>query len=204
MRKPRAFDAGIYHVAAHGSDDRHLFLADDERAAFLDGLGRIVARFELGLVEYTLLGNHYHAVLRIPDARLSKALQQLHTWYSRLHNKLHRRGAHLFKAHAFSRAIASDADLLGVSRYLAWNAVEAGLAPNPLAWPWASTRAAAGLAPPSLELDLEPLRAALGGRPDWRRRYRDFVSRAEPPRYPPATTSLTEPWSPESLVIQSR
>ena len=182
-RRPRGFAAGIYHVAAHGSDDRHLFLADDERGAFLDGLGAIVERFELGLVEYTLLGNHYHAVLRIPDARLSKALQQLHTWYSRLHNKLHRRSAHLFKAHCFSREVESDEDLLGVCRYLAWNAVEAGLATEPFAWPWASARAAAGLEPPRLALELGPIAAALGGGENWRSRYRAFIARA------PATTS---------------
>jgi len=164
-RPPRAFAAGIYHFAAHGSDDRHLFLADDERSAFLEGLGQVVERFELGLVEYTLLGNHYHTILRIPDARVSKALQQLHTWYSRLHNKLHDRSAHLFRAHCFSREIESDEDLLGVCRYLAWNAVEAGFAPNPFVWPWSSTRAAAGFEPPRLELDLGPLRAALGGDP---------------------------------------
>jgi hypothetical protein len=32
------------------------------------------------------MGNHYHTLLRIPDARVSRALQHLHTWYSRLHN----------------------------------------------------------------------------------------------------------------------
>jgi putative transposase len=175
-RPPRAFAAGIYHFAAHGSDDRHLFLGDDERSAFLDGLDRITQRFELGLVDYTLLGNHYHTILRIPDARVSKALQQLHTWYSRLHNKLHGRSSHLFRAHCFSREIESDEDLLGVARYLAWNAVEAGLAPNPFVWPWSSTRAAAGFEPPRIGLDFEPLRSALGGGSDWRRRYRAFIA----------------------------
>jgi putative transposase len=180
-RPPRAFAAGIYHFAAHGSDERHLFLTDHERRAFLDRLGEVVDRFELGLVEYTLLGNHYHTLLRIPEARVSKALQQLHTRYSRLHNKLHERNAHLFKAHCFSREIESDEDLLTTSRYLAWNAVEAGLARDPLAWPWASSRTVAGLVPARLGLDLEQLRAALGGGRDWRRRYREHVAKADSP-----------------------
>lgn len=85
-RKPRAFFDGIYHVSSHGSDDRHLFLSDAERSVFLDGLSRTFERFELGVVAYTLMGNHYHTLLRIPDARVSRALQHLHTWYSRLHN----------------------------------------------------------------------------------------------------------------------
>jgi REP-associated tyrosine transposase len=87
-RALRAFQAGIYHVGSHGSDERYLFLSDGEREVFLNGLGRVLESFQLGLVSYTLMGNHYHLLLRIPDARVSKAMQRLHTWYSRLHNKL--------------------------------------------------------------------------------------------------------------------
>lgn len=55
-------------------------------------------------------------------------MQLLHTWYARLHNKLHGRSAHLFRAHFFVREIESDEDLLSTCRYLAWNPVAAGLA----------------------------------------------------------------------------
>jgi putative transposase len=174
-RAPRAFVAGIYHLGSHGSDDRCLFLSDGEREVFLEGLGQVLERFELGLVSYTLMGNHYHLLLRIPDARVSKALQQLHTWYSRLHNKLNRRSAHLFRAHFFAREIESDDDLLWTARYVAWNPVAAGLAPGPFAWRWSSAAATAGLATPALALELEPLRAAFGGIGAWRRPYRAFI-----------------------------
>jgi putative transposase len=177
-RPPRAFVAGIYHVGSHGSDERFLFLTDGERHVFLKGLASVVERFELGLVAYTLLGNHYHLLLRIPDARLSKAMQELHTWYSRLHNKLNGRTAHLFRTHFFAREIESDEDLVWTAHYLAWNAVLAGLAPSPFAWPWSSAAATAGLAPPAVPLELTPLRDALGARPDWRRRYRDLIEPA--------------------------
>jgi len=175
-RKPRAFRDGIFHIAAHGSDDRRLFADDRERNLFLDGLERIVDRFELGLVAYTLMTNHYHSVVAIPDARVSRALQQLHTWWSRLHNKLNDRSAHLFRAHPFAREIESDADLIGTCLYLAANPVEAGLVEDPLAWPWSSAAATAGLAAPRISLDLEPLRRAFGGNPMWRRRYGELLT----------------------------
>jgi putative transposase len=178
-RAPRAFQAGIYHVGSHGSDERYLFLSDGERAVFLEGLGRVLGRFELGLVSYTLMGTHYHLLLRIPDARVSKAMQRLHTWYSRLHNTLNGRSAHLFLAHFFAREIESDEDLLWTARYVAWNPVAAGLVSDPFAWPWSSAAATAGLAKPALPLDLAPLRAAVGEAPDWRQRYRRFIEQAE-------------------------
>jgi REP element-mobilizing transposase RayT len=49
-------------------------LRDDGREDLLDRLALGCERFELGLLSYVLMGNHYHGLLRIPDARLSKGL----------------------------------------------------------------------------------------------------------------------------------
>ena len=175
-RPPRAFVPGIYHLASHASDDRHLFSDDAECTLFLDALSRSFDRFEVGVVAYTLMGTHYHAIARVPDARVSRALQQVHTWYSRLHNKLNGRSAHLFRAHSFAREIESDADLLATCRYLAWNPVEAALTLEPFDWRWSSVAATAGLTKSPVRLDVEPVRHALGGGAGWRRRYRDHVA----------------------------
>ena len=174
-RAPRAFFEGIYHLASHASDRRYLFASDAERETFLVRLALIFERFELRLVAYTLMGNHYHLVLVTPDARVSKALQQLHTWYSRWHNFGCGRAAHLFRAHFLAREITSDAELLSVCRYLAYNPVVAGLASDPFAWRWSSAAASAGLQQPPLPLDASPLRAALGDSSDWPDRYRAFI-----------------------------
>jgi REP element-mobilizing transposase RayT len=74
------FFEGLYHLAPHARDTRFLFLDDDERSSFLDQLSRTFRRFEIGLVAYTLMATHYHAVVSIPDRRISAALQQLHSW----------------------------------------------------------------------------------------------------------------------------
>jgi putative transposase len=174
-RPPRAFVDGIYHVASHASDTRHLFLSRDDRTTFLDRFALVMERFSLRLVAYALLGNHYHLVLATPDGRVSTALQQLHSWYSRTHNRRHGRSAHLFRAHFFARELRSDADLLGACRYVAHNPVSAGLCPDPFSWPWSSTAASAGLAEAAIPLDPGPLRAAFGDRTDWHRRYREFI-----------------------------
>jgi putative transposase len=174
-RPPRAFAQGIYHFAAHGSDSRHLFLTDEDRKCFLDRLSIVAERFELRLIAYTLLGNHYHLVAWIPDSRISTALQQLHGWYSNRLNRLRGRRAHLFRAHFFAREVESDSDLLGTCAYLAFNPIEAGLAGDPFTWPWSSSAASAGLADALVPLDEGPLRASLGGKADWQRRYRAFM-----------------------------
>ena len=132
-------------------------------------------RFDLRAIAYALIGNHYHLIVATPDGRISSALQQLHTWYSLRHNRRHERTAHLFRAHFFAREVKSDEDLLGTCRYVARNPVEAGLCDDPFLWRWSSAAASAGLAEPEIPLDPGPLRAALGDRGDWQRRYRAFI-----------------------------
>jgi putative transposase len=188
-RRPRLLQHGIYHLTSHGSDERYLFLDDHDRYEFLGLLARICERFELALLSYVLMGNHYHGLLRIPDARLSRALQRLHTEYSRRHNRRRGRSTHLFKAHAFTSEIESDRQLVAACRYLARNPVRAGLVADPLDWPWGSARAHAGLEAPSILLAEDDLSSAFGGGPNWRRRYREQVrAQAEPDdltAYPP-------------------
>ena len=174
-RRRRSFFEGLYHLAPHASDTRFLFPTDGERNAFLGRLAETFCRFEIGLVAYTLMGNHYHAVVSIPDERVSAALQQVHAWYSRRHNKRRDRTAHLFRAHYAAREITSDEDLLTVSRYLAYNPVVAGIAKHPFDWPWSSAAPTAGLARTQVALDDEPIRRAFGGHREWRRRYRAFI-----------------------------
>jgi REP element-mobilizing transposase RayT len=170
-RPPRLLVAGLYHLTAHGSDNRYLFLGSDDRLEFLARIAGTCERFELALLSYVLMGSHYHALLRIPDSRLSEALRRLHTEYSRSFNRRHERKGHLFRAHSGTREIGSDQQLLAAYRYLARNPVEAALVTDPLDWRWSSARAHAGRERPRIPLSEEPLRAALGRRSDWRREY---------------------------------
>ena len=174
-RPPRHFGAGIYHIGSHGSDTRDLFVTDDDRRDFLAQLAFAVWPLGLDLLTYVLLSNHYHALVRTPDERLSKALQLLHGTYSRHHNRVHGRSAHLFRAHCFARLVTTNEDLLTVYRYLALNPVEAGLVRDPLDWPWGSARVHAGLETPAIPLDERTLQGALDDDPQWRRRYRRLI-----------------------------
>jgi REP element-mobilizing transposase RayT len=177
-RRSRNLYQGIYHLAARASDARHLFLADQDREEFLGRLASTWAYFELALLSYVLMGSHYHALVRIPDSRLSRALQQLHTDYSRWHNRRHGRSAHLFRAHAMTKAITSDRQLVAACRYLALNPVEAGLVTDPLAWRWSSARAHTGLEQPRIPLTETDLCAAFGDGENWRERYRNTIETA--------------------------
>ena len=178
MGRPlRNFVAGIYHVTSHASDTRSLFLTAYDRADFLARLSFTFSPLEVRLLDYVLMGNHYHVLVQTPDARLSDALQTLHTGYSRDHNRRNGRSAHLFRAHCAARRVNTDSQLLATYRYIARNPVRANLVADALDWAWGSARAHAGLEPPAVPLDERPLYGAFGGDPNWRRRYRRLIQR---------------------------
>jgi len=114
----------------------------------------------------------------IPDARLSAALQRLHTAHSRDLNRLHGRQAHLFLAHCVARRVTNDDDLLNVIRYVALNPVAAGLVDDPFDWVWSTARVHAGLTATLIPLDESPIRSAFDDNPQWRLRYRRWIEAA--------------------------
>jgi putative transposase len=174
-RLRRQYAHGIYHVAAHGSDDRVLFRDDADRRAFLKHLATTFALLDLRIVSYCLMTNHHHLLVVTPDARIADGLHDLHGGYARIHNRRHGRRAHLFRAHPLARRIEDDDDLKSTDRYIARNPCEAGIVLDPFDWPWSSASAHAALAPSRLLLDEAPLRAAYDNAADWRRRYYDNI-----------------------------
>jgi putative transposase len=180
-RRPRSLEAGIYHVAAHSSDTRRLFVTDDDREEFLALFASACERFEVALVSYVLMSNHYHALVRITHGGFSQALRKTHGGYSRSHNRSHGRSAHLFRAHPYVGEIGSNEQLVTVSRYLARNPVAAGLVRDPLAFLWSSAGAHAGKVEPIVPLAEDDLRGGFGEGQNWRERYRAYVRDEEGP-----------------------
>lgn len=190
-RLPRIFAPdGIYHVASRGSDRRSLFLLDSDREAFLERLARTAESFELTCLAYCLMGNHYHLLVQTPDERLSAALRELHSGYSRHFNHAHRRSAHLFRAHCLAQLVDSDSYLVTACRYIAHNPVRAGLCGEPFDWPWSSYRASAGIDQSPPFLSEARLRHAFGGDKEWRARHREFIESSRPVEAPPGHKEL--------------
>jgi hypothetical protein len=71
--------------------------------------------------------------------------------------------------------IASNEQLVTVSRYLAQNPVGAGLVRDPLDFLWSSAAAHAGQVRPQVGLVEDDLSGAFGEGRDWRERYRAYI-----------------------------
>jgi putative transposase len=137
---------GYFHVGARGNNKRSIFLNDDDRKRFLVLVGKVARKYAWSIYAYCLMGNHYHLVLRLAEAGLSRGMCELNTAYAVGFNARHQRINHLFGRRFWSEHINTEAYLFEAIRYVIQNPVRAGLCGSCEEWPWSSYRATIGLA----------------------------------------------------------
>jgi REP element-mobilizing transposase RayT len=139
---------GYYHVGTRGNNKRSIYVDDRDRELFMFALRRIARKFGWLFYAYCLMGNHYHLVVQIGEAGISRGMCELNTWYAINYNARHNRTNHLFGRRFWSELITSDAHLLGACRYVVQNPVRARLCKACEDWQWSSYRGTIGVALP--------------------------------------------------------
>ena len=137
-RTRRSFvPGGVYHLTAHGLDDRPIFVDDVDRQAFAMRLRRVALRDGWGLYAVCLMDTHFHLVLQ-PADDVSEGMRVLNGAHSRSFNKRHGRRGALFETRFFERTIRDEEHLAGAIEYVHNNPVEAGMVDDPADWPWST------------------------------------------------------------------
>ena len=152
------FENALYHITARGNRRERIFAHDADRVRFLEILSRSLARFEVELHAYVLLGNHFHLLVRTRRPNLSRWMHWFMVSYTVWFNRRHDKVGHLFQGRYKSLLVEEGSYLLEVSRYLHLNPVRGkilGLG-SPVerrerlrAYRWSSYRGYAGLEKPS-------------------------------------------------------
>jgi len=127
-----------HHVMNRGARKQAIFLTEDDRRRFLDLLAVSNERFGIEVNAYALMGNHYHVLVRTPDASLSRAFHYVDSVFAQAFNRRHGFDGPLFRGRFLSRLVDSEGYLHRVGRYVHRNPVEAGLVPRPEDWMWSS------------------------------------------------------------------
>ena len=141
-RPPRADEAfGIYHALNRGNLRAPIFLKEGDYIAFEKILGEALERFQIELLSYQLMPNHYHLVLRpLLDGELSRFMKWVGgTHTMRYHAHYHTGGyGHIYQQRFKSFPIQSDEHFLVVCRYVERNALRAKLVDRAEKWRWGS------------------------------------------------------------------
>ena len=169
-----------FHVNTKAVAGTRVFRDDEDRALFLSLMRREVARSQWICLAYSVLGTHYHVLLRLRQCTLSSGMQHLNGGYARSFNGRYRRRGALWQRRFYDTLIESDAHLLEVNRYIALNAVRAGLCERPEDYQWCSYGAAIGKHPPDPLVDENELLELFGqSRERARRRLQQFVEEGD-------------------------
>ncbi|MBU6400526.1 MAG: transposase [Verrucomicrobia bacterium] len=195
-----------YHISARGNERRPIFWDDRDRQRFCGLLAELVARFNLVLHAFVLMDNHYHLLLELREANLSRAMQWLNVSYGVWFNRRHLRVGHLFQGRYHGVIVEAPVWGLRLSRYLHLNpvrvarlgqgkraqrSIHAGVSDRPTVsqvrerieklrtYRWSSYRAYAGLAAAPAWLECAAvLKLGGGGQETGRRKYRTYVEAA--------------------------
>ena len=141
------FAGATYHVMNRGNRRAPIFEDDHDRQRFLQLLVAASAEYGVVILLLCLMGNHFHLVVRTPNANISEFMDKLEGLFAQYSNWRHRRVGHLFQGRFRGIVIENDVHLLTAVCYVVMNPVAAGLVTRLDEWKWSSYAAVAGLAP---------------------------------------------------------
>ena len=174
-------EGAVHHVMNRGVDRQAVFFADADRVEFGRRLDAIHGEFGVETLAYCLMDNHYHLLLRTPQAGLSDAMQQLGSLYTRHTNDRVGRDGPLFRGRFHSILVTTDAYLVWVARYIHRNPLALDDVASADRYRWSSYRTYLGHRRAPEFINTQPLLAMFDGD---RARLASFTNDAGGDRFP--------------------
>jgi len=130
--------AHYYNKGYHG---QNIFFSKPDYLMLLDLMGKNSERYQITIVAYCLIPNHYHFLLRQDGSDSSSLFIQtlFNTFVQKMNKKYNRQGT-LFKGSVQSREIEKQDYLFHLCRYIHANPVKHKLVSDPIDWEYSNYR----------------------------------------------------------------
>jgi len=147
-RPPRIeYPGACYYLTGRALQGRKAFEDDLDYRTFEQVLSSVVHRFNWLLQSYVLMPDHYHLVVEVPEANLSKGMRQLNGVYTQHANRRHNSEGPLFHGRFKSILFEKESFLLPICRHAALNPNRLGLTKEPSTYEQSSYGALIGQKP---------------------------------------------------------
>ncbi|WP_421381995.1 transposase [Bacillus salacetis] len=138
-RQPRNWILGApYHIMMRGNRKSIIFHESKDFTKYLDILQLTYEQFPYILHSYCLMNNHLHLLLEPINHSPTVLFRKINTSYALYYNKKYDVTGHLYQDRFQAKLVDSTSYLLGVSKYIHLNPVEAKLVKEPEHYPWSS------------------------------------------------------------------
>ena len=170
------FPGAVYHVTSKGRDDHVVFKDAEDKGVFLNVVENVVDRFGWLVHSYVLMDDHYHLVVEVPAANLSKGMRQLNGVYTQHVNRRHDQEGPIFQGRFKSVLIEKRNYLLPVCRHIVTNPSRQPELGSYSSYKWSSYRALAGqVKTPGFLHQVDVLNHFGKREKDAQRKYREYV-----------------------------
>jgi putative transposase len=124
-----------------GRRDEAIFPGPEDCQRFMELLQEGSAMWNVRIVAFCLMPNHYHLLAQTPDANLSRFMRHVDGLYTQRFNRFHKCDGSLFRGRYKAILVDADTYLLDLVRYIHRNPLRAGLVSRLDRYPWSSHRA---------------------------------------------------------------
>lgn len=170
------FPGANHYVSCHAFQDLVLFHDDEDRAVFLSLLESVVNQFHWTLHGYVLLQDHFHLLVEVPQANLSRGMRQLNGVYTQHYNRLHKRTGVLFRGRFSSILFEKETYLSRLYRHMVLNPLRQKECTSLDRFKWSSHRQITGAARVHAFVSIEDILSDFGKRLDsCQKKYKAFV-----------------------------
>lgn len=117
------YPGAFYHVTSRGNERQKIYKDKEDNELFIEKLSESLEVYNVSLMCYVFMTNHFHFLLTTPDGNLSEFMRHFNISYTYAFNRRHNRSGHLYQGRYKSFLIDADSYLKEVSRYIHLNPV---------------------------------------------------------------------------------
>jgi putative transposase len=117
------YPGALYHVTGRGNERKEIYRGADDYQMFLEKLSDSLDVYNVSLLGYVCMLNHYHLLVMTPAGNLSDFMRHFNIAYTSAFNHCHNRSGHLYQGRYKSYLVDADTYLKEVSRYIHLNPV---------------------------------------------------------------------------------
>ena len=151
-----AYPNAVYHIYARGNRKGAIFFEDRDRHVFLEKLEEVLEKYSLICYAYCLMNNHYHLLLRTPEANISRGIHDLNSAYANWVKAKRSLIGVIFQGRFRSILVDEANYALTLAAYIPLNPVRAEIVKDPRDYPWSSYSFQIGLRSPG-QMRFDPL-----------------------------------------------